>query len=561
MSPTPPSDAPTPRLFRLSEVTTRLRDVLLPVTAKRFWVRAQFVPDRNRAPGGHIYGQLVESDDLGKDIARLRVTIWKSDFERIEETLRARGQDRLDALRSGGEVCAECSVRYHPVFGLSLAVFDIDPDLGESQIDRKRRLILEGLQRDGLLERNRQLPVPEVALSIGLVTATDSAAYADFLKTLTMSGFAFRVLHISAQMQGAGTSATVIAGVERLQREPLDMICIIRGGGSPVDLAWLDDDRISRTVASSRLPVWVGIGHEIDIGVLDHVAHSSHKTPTAVAEALVAQLREVDARLVSAADRLVETTNRTVDLTTAELGVSENGLRQGVRKHLEIQDARFRQRVSRLETLLAEHAGRRARRFQEAVTMLQQRSRALLDQQAMRLATTAVGISDAASRMIATSEDEILRGRTGLSQGTRKQLSAASDRLSRRPQTFQALVERRTVRLSESLTSRSARLRSNVKSRTESAAQRLGWLSGRLTLEAYLRHHERAVQRLEGRAKLLAASSPERLLARGYTITRTATGRIVRSVRDLSPGDVIQTRLTDGTVSSEVNKIEERADG
>lgn len=561
MSPTPSSDAAAPRLFRLSEVTNRLRDILLPVTARKFWVRAQFVPDRNRAPGGHIYGQLVESDDFGKDVARLRVTIWKSDFERIEETLRARGQDRLEALRTGGEVCAECSVRYHSVFGLSLAVFDIDPDLGESKIDRNRRLILEGLQRDGLLERNRQLLVPGVALSIGLVTATNSAAYADFIKTLTMSGFAFSVLHVSAQMQGAGTAETVVEAVERLQRETLDVICVIRGGGSPVDLAWLDDDRIARTVANSLLPIWVGIGHEIDVGVLDHVAHSSHKTPTAVAEALVARLRDADARLTSSADRLLEATNRKIDLMASEGAVRENGLRQGVRKHLQIQNAKFAQRLSRLETLLAEQAERRASRFQEAVTTLQQRTRALFEQASTRLGDVVKGMADGFRRLDAARQEKLDRNRTGLSQGTRKHLVSAADRVGRRPQTFQAIVEKRTVRLSESLLARAARLRATMKNRSEAANQSLAWRSLRFTPSTCLRRHQQAAEGLEGRLRLLDAMSPKRLLARGYTITRTASGRIVRGIRDVSPGDEIRIELADGTLTSDVRKIEESTDG
>lgn len=320
-------------------------------------------------------------------------------------------------------------------------------------------------------------------------------------------------------------------------------------------------DVLLPVIANSPLPVWVGIGHEIDVGVLDHVAHSSHKTPTAVAEALVAQLREVDARLASAIDRLVVATNRVTDLKTASLGVCENGLRQGVRKHLQIQEARFGRWVSRLETLLAEHAERRARQFQAAVTMLQQRARALMDQHAARLTTIANGLDNGARRRLAASAEQLARSRTGLSEGTRKQLSAAAGRLARRPQTFQAIVERRTVRLSESLMARSSRLRASMRSRTDSAAQRLGWLSGRLTLDAYLRRHEQAVQRLDDRRRLLAASSPERLLERGYTITRTASGRIVRSIRDISAGDVIRIQLADGTATSEVNKIEEGTDG
>lgn len=140
----PQTEVPPTRLFCLSGVAARLRDVLLPVSAKKFWVRAQFVPVRNPAPGGHFYGQLIKASDVGQDIARIRGQIWKSNFERIEEMFQAREQDRPDALRTGVEVCAQCSVRYHPFFGLSLAVFDIDSELGEAQVDRKRRLILEG---------------------------------------------------------------------------------------------------------------------------------------------------------------------------------------------------------------------------------------------------------------------------------------------------------------------------------------------------------------------------------------------------------------------------------
>ncbi|WP_252408053.1 hypothetical protein, partial [Escherichia coli] len=83
--------------------------------------------------GGNLYGNLVETDARGKEIARLRVTIWRSDLGRIEAVLKSRGADRLEILRTGGEVCALCSVRFHEVYGLSLAVFDVDPDLGESQ--------------------------------------------------------------------------------------------------------------------------------------------------------------------------------------------------------------------------------------------------------------------------------------------------------------------------------------------------------------------------------------------------------------------------------------------
>ena len=240
-----------------------------------------------------------------------------------------------------------------------------------------------------MLDANKGRPLPVIPLRIGLVTSADSAAYADFLRTLTESGFSFQILHAAATMQGTATATSVVSAVRRLQEEPLDLICIVRGGGSPIDLAWLDHEKIARAVAACPLPIWVGIGHEIDLGVLDHIAHASHKTPTALAEALVGLVREVDNRLTAAAERLTETGSRLVDLARQRLETRENGLRQGTRKHQQIQDARFGQKVGRLQTLLAQHTERRVGHFQKAATRLLERSRAILDRSDAELAAAA----------------------------------------------------------------------------------------------------------------------------------------------------------------------------
>jgi len=296
------SDPPTPaspsrKVYRLSVVTTRIRDLLLEATKTQFWVKALFVPDKGRGTGGHCYGNLVEQDDNGAQVAKLRAVIWKADLQRIERVFSEHGLK--DALRESMEVCALCALRFHPVHGLTLNIFDIDPTAGESRVERNRRTILEQIQREGLLHRNRELLLAAVPLRIGLITAPNSAALADFVHTLQASPFGFQVVLAAAAMQGDDTARSVVQALEDLSTLPLDLICIIRGGGSPLDLAWLDDLAIARAVANCPTPVWVGIGHEIDVGVLDHLAHTSHKTPTAVAKVLVERLQALDERLGS----------------------------------------------------------------------------------------------------------------------------------------------------------------------------------------------------------------------------------------------------------------------
>lgn len=564
-----------PRIFRLQDVTKRLREVLLPVTAKQFWLRAQLVPEKTRSSGGHYFGQLVEKDDKGRDVAKIRVMIWKNDVERIEDTLRTRGEDHLQILRRGGDICASCSVRFHPIFGLSLTIWDLDPDLGESQIERARRLILEALQRDGLLDRNKERSVPVAPLKVGLITATDSAAYADFLRTLTTSGFAFQIVHVAAAVQGVATVRSVVAAINRLENESLDLICIIRGGGSPLDLVWFDNEEIARAVVNCRVPVWVGIGHEIDFGVLDHIAHTSHKTPTAVAEALVAQLRDVHNRLMSARERLEDSLNRAVDLAERRLAQSENGFRQGTRKHLLIQTERFERYLSRLETELAQQAEKYGRRFQEAVTRLAERTRAIVEEHAARLITVGQAILRSTDHRQQRAAEKLKRSFTGLQQGGRKHLSLSDGRLRHTLERLRGVADRQIGHRATALASRQVQIVAKASAAIATASQAVAWRGRalhqteaavsrieaelrrralRIGLETYEARRSMAEARLSEKQKRLDALSPERLLERGYSVSRTGDGRLIRSVADVQVGEIIHTQVRDGIVQSRVEE-------
>ena len=296
------------RIYRLSEVTHLIKDALVDLSGYEFWVRAHLIAERREQRSGHYYCELMDVDAAGETMARIRATIWRHNYMKISEKLQALGMP--DALKENSEVCVLCAVRYHEVYGLSLDIYDIDPTFGESRINLNRRQILEKLTSENVLDENKATYLPVASLRIGLVTSKESAAYNDFTKTILASPFSFHVVFADCPMQGEDMEKALISSLQQLAKVEVDVICIVRGGGSQADLAWFDNEQIARAVLDCPVPVWVGIGHEIDVGVLDFVAHTSCKTPTAVAEALVQRMQEVVVMLKTAADQLENIVDR-----------------------------------------------------------------------------------------------------------------------------------------------------------------------------------------------------------------------------------------------------------
>ncbi len=331
--------APENRVYQLQEITSLIKESLLDLSSQEFWVRAHLIAPRSPSTYRNYYCELTDVDELGNKTAQIRAIIWQSEYNQILNKLREAGMP--DALQDNSEVCVLCAVRYHEVYGLSLNIYDIDPSFGESQIDLNRRQIIEKLSAEGVLKRNTETYLSAAPLRIGLITREESAAYNDFTKTLFASVFSFQLIVADCTMQGENTERETVSAIRHLAKAKVDVICIVRGGGSQLDLAWFDNERIARTIIKCPIPVWVGIGHEIDTGVLDVVAHSSFKTPTAVAEVLVSTLQELLNSLELAAERLQNTVDWRLELSGRELSRMTLGARNGFRKQHELVVQQF----------------------------------------------------------------------------------------------------------------------------------------------------------------------------------------------------------------------------
>lgn len=257
---------------------------------KNVWVQAEF--SDLRVAGGHCYMELVEKDASGTTRAKIRAIIWSGTLAALRRKFfDATGRD----IASGMKVLVRGSASHHSIYGLSFTISDIDPTYTLGDMERVRREILERLTREGVIGRNRQLPLSPALQRIAVISAEGAAGYGDFINQLAYNpdGFAMYTMLFPAVMQGERTAPTVMAALDRVEmtRDMWDAVAIVRGGGSTTDLNGFDNYELARRVALFPIPVIVGIGHERDRTVLDEIACVRCKTPTAVASFIIDSMR------------------------------------------------------------------------------------------------------------------------------------------------------------------------------------------------------------------------------------------------------------------------------
>ncbi len=320
----------------LSQVLERVRRSLALNFPRGIWVRAELSQVNERR--GHRYLELVEKGTGSSVLAKVGGVVWSRAYTSV---LRIRGQAAAEVLQAGQEVCVFVEINFHEVYGLKLVVVDWDPGFTLGQLELKRREIVTDLQQRGLLELNHKLPLPLVIQRLAVLTSSAAAGYADFVKQLEANpfGYRFELTLFDVSVQGENVEATVAAALEAVNSRSADFdaIALLRGGGSKLDLAGFDRLRIGEAIARSKLPVLVGIGHEIDQTLPDLVGHTSLKTPTALAEFILASAQNFEARQYDTARHIARAATQRVQLVQAALNrttseISHRALAQLTRK-------------------------------------------------------------------------------------------------------------------------------------------------------------------------------------------------------------------------------------
>ncbi len=277
-------DDPADPTYSVREVTDAINQVLRRGFRDGIWVRGE-VEGFKATGAGHYYFSLSEIDEDGRRCT-MSITLFGGVADRLRPLL-ARNSLRLRnglTVRIHGQLDV-----YAPTGKLSLVMDAIDPAFTLGRLAADRDQLLRRLADEQLIGRNAKLPVSVPPLNIGVVTSVGSAAWHDFRHELERSGLAFHLRCVDVRVQGESAARWVAAAIGTLsaRADDLDVIALIRGGGSKSDLATFDGEAVAYAIARSAVPVWTGLGHEIDRSVADEVAHRAFKTPTACAAALV----------------------------------------------------------------------------------------------------------------------------------------------------------------------------------------------------------------------------------------------------------------------------------
>lgn len=282
-------------LYELNQLVQETIEEGFPDT---YWVQGELSEGR-AGYGGHFYGELIQRDEENSAIiAKARVNCWVNTYRKVAKEFEAMTGE---TLRQGLTVMLEVTVTFHPQYGYSLNILDIDPSYTLGDMSKRRQAILRQLEEDGILHDNQALSLPLLMNRIAVVSSSTAAGYGDFCNQLEQNeyGLRFQYRLFPALMQGGKVEESVTVALTQIAEEAdqWDAVVIIRGGGATSDLSDFDSYPLAACIAQFPLPVITGIGHERDETVLDYVAHTHLKTPTAVAAFLIEHQLETATRL------------------------------------------------------------------------------------------------------------------------------------------------------------------------------------------------------------------------------------------------------------------------
>ncbi|OFY65240.1 MAG: exodeoxyribonuclease VII large subunit [Bacteroidetes bacterium RIFCSPLOWO2_02_FULL_36_8] len=455
-----------PEFIRLSELNQQIQDLLYSVYDCYFWVVAEIASLKN-SPRGHCYIELVEKEG-DSVLAQMRANIWVDKYRILnQEFLSTTGS----VLEKGMKILFCASVDFHPVYGLSLTITGIEPSFTLGEKARKKMEIMSRLAQEGFLDKNKNLQFPIIPQRVAVISSISAAGYGDFINHLTSNPhrFKFSVKLFNAVMQGEKSAFSIIKQLSLINQgnKNVDLVVILRGGGSQMDLDCFDNYELAKIVAGMRIPVISAIGHHRDDTVLDHVSHTRVKTPTAAADLLIEKFLNYEVGLM---DILSKIKNETLSFVQQE-----------------------KNRIFRIESELTQL-------FSETLRDSQSKLKELNYQ--IRIKPIQKVFDYQKSLQIIFSN---------LSHTVERNVKEKND-------AFKLICKNLPVKFKEQL--------------------------GRIS------------QKIINGENTIRMLDPQKVLKRGYSIT-TSNGKIIKDIRTISPGEMIDTKIFSGNIQSRVeNKIE-----
>lgn len=271
------------KTYALASILERVKAIIDEKTNNiRFWIKAE-ISDIKIHRSGHCYIDLVETKK-DQTIAQCKATIWASNLTSIQGTLQS---DFQNILKKGNQFLFLGEINFHVVYGFSINILAVDLNFSLGDIEAKKQKTIKRLNAEGIQKNNHKVPI--VIKKIALIGSVGTDGYKDFYKQLLNNqyGYAFEITDFPVSVQGATAIHEICQQLNNLNQLDFDLVVIIRGGGSKLDLDIFNHYEIVRAIALHNLPIHTGIGHENDVNLVDSWASMSHKTPTALGAYIV----------------------------------------------------------------------------------------------------------------------------------------------------------------------------------------------------------------------------------------------------------------------------------
>lgn len=296
--------------IRLSQLNDKIQDTINDrFRGQTYWVAADITNHSFKADKKIHYFELVEKAVSGNAItAKILGKSWGAGALRILDFEITTGQRFTNNLH----VLVLLSVDYHPLYGLSVNLLDIDSNFMLGILEQQRNATLERLVRendfiqklaDGYSTFNSRLPLPAVIQRVAVISSSSSAGNEDFRHTMQHNdfGYVFQIDDYHTVVQGDNNARLFLNKLIEVYTSgiPYDAVVITRGGGAQSDFLIFDNYNIARAAAKFPIPVITGIGHQKNISLTDMMAHTHTKTPTKAAEFIIAHNRSFEQGILS----------------------------------------------------------------------------------------------------------------------------------------------------------------------------------------------------------------------------------------------------------------------
>jgi exodeoxyribonuclease VII large subunit len=391
------ADGDAPDALTVTQLYDRVERAVRSAFPEEVWVTGE-VRSMKVLTKGHCFLDLVDpaqADDPGAPT--LGAKCWAGTWRSVRVSL-----DRLGiVLEAGMVVRVRGEVGFYKARGsIDFVVRELDTEALLGRVAAERARLVRALVDEDLYDRQRRLRIPRLPLRVGLVASPGTEGFNDFLGGLKGSGLAFDVTVAPTTVQGKDAPAMVAGAIAQLQARPLDVIVVVRGGGSKADLAAFDQEVVARAIATSAIPVWTGIGHTGDQSVADEVAHRAFITPTECGQELARVALDYWRRIEDVGAVLARMSREQVLHADKALAVHRRAMATGARIQLDRHADSLGHRARNLRTVVRGQVDAHARRLEVAAEAGVRATRRVTLDEETRLASRAGRLGGLPARIL-----------------------------------------------------------------------------------------------------------------------------------------------------------------